>query len=61
MFTVITRASVDPISRIHDRMPLILSKDNLNEWIRPNGDPYKVSKMALTKMVMEKAMDYPEP
>lgn len=61
MFTVITRGSVEPVSRIHDRMPLILSKDNLNEWIRPNGDPYKIAKMALTKMIMEKAMDYPEP
>lgn len=60
MFTVITRASVDPVSSIHDRMPLILGKDSLREWIRPNGDPYRVAKMALTKMIMEKAKDYPE-
>ncbi len=58
MFTVITRAAVAPVSSIHDRMPLILGKDNLNEWIRPNGDPYKIAKMALTKMIMEKAIDY---
>lgn len=59
MFTVITRAAVGTVSNIHDRMPLILSKDNLNEWIHPNGDPYKIAKMALTKMIMEKAKDYP--
>lgn len=61
MFTVITRAAVAPVSSIHDRMPLILGKDNLNEWIHPNGDPYKIAKMAITKMIMEKAIDYPEP
>ncbi len=61
MFTVLTREAVAPVSSIHDRMPLILGKDSLSEWIRPNGDPNKIAKMALTKMIMEKAADYPEP
>lgn len=61
MFAVITRESVEPVSSIHDRMPLILGKDSLSEWIHPNGDPDKIAKTALTKMVMEKARDYPEP
>lgn len=61
MFTVLTRESVAPVSSIHDRMPLILGKDSLSEWIRPDGDPNKIAKMALTKMIMEKATDYPEP
>lgn len=60
MFAVITRESVEPVSSIHDRMPLILGKDSLSEWIHPNGDPDKIAKTALTKMVMEKARDYPE-
>ena len=60
MFTVLTREAVAPVSNIHDRMPLILGKDSLSEWIRPNGDPNKIAKMALTKMIMEKAADYPE-
>ena len=42
-------------------MPIILGKDSLSEWIRPNGDPSRIAKMALTKMIMEKATDYPEP
>ena len=60
-FTVLTREAVAPVSSIHDRMPLILGKDSLSEWIRPNGDPHKIAKLALTKMIMEKAKDYPEP
>lgn len=61
MFTVLTREAVTPVSSIHDRMPLILGKDSPSEWIRSNGDPNKIAKMALTKMIMDKAKDYPEP
>lgn len=53
MFTVLTREAVTPVSSIHDRMPLILGKDSLSEWIHPNDDPYRIAKMALTKMIME--------
>jgi hypothetical protein len=42
-------------------MPLILGKDSLREWVRPDGDPGRIAKKALTNMVMEKATDYPEP
>ena len=61
MFAVITRESVEPVSSIHDRMPLILSKDSLREWVRPDSDPGRIAKKALTNIVMEKAIDYPEP
>ena len=61
MFAVLTRESVAPVSDIHDRMPLILGKESLNDWIRPNGDPQSVAKKALTMMIMGKAKDYPEP
>ena len=61
MFTVLTREAVAPVSSIHNRMPLILGKDSLRDWIRPNGDPNSIVKQALTKMIMEKAIDYPEP
>ena len=53
MFTVLTREAVTTVSSIHDRMPLILGKDSLSEWIHPNGDPYRIAKIALTKMIME--------
>ena len=42
-------------------MPLILGKENLRERIRPDGDPGRIAKNALTNMVMEKSKDYPEP
>ena len=61
MFAVITRESVAPVSDIHDRMPLILGKESLRDWIRPYGDPIRIVKKALTDMVMEKAGDYPDP
>ena len=59
MFAVITRESVAPVSNIHNRMPLILGKESLSEWIRPDGDPRSIAEKALTNMVMEKAKDYP--
>ena len=46
---------------IHDRMPLILGKDSLREWVHPDSDPGRIAKKALTNMVMEKAVDYSEP
>ena len=61
MFTVLTRQSVAPVSEIHDRMPLILAKDDLNEWINKDSDPRNVAKKAVTNLVMEKAIDYPDP
>ena len=61
MFTVLTREAVSPVSSIHDRMPVILGKDSLNEWIRPDGDPNRIAKTALTKMMMEKAGNDSEP
>lgn len=59
MFAVITRESVAPVSDIHDRMPLILGKESLSEWIRPDGDPRSIAEKALTNMVVENAAEYP--
>ena len=61
MFSILTRAAVEPVRTIHDRMPVMLDKDNLKEWIRPDGDPRSIAERALTNVVMEKAKDYPEP
>ncbi|MBQ8921491.1 MAG: SOS response-associated peptidase family protein [Oscillospiraceae bacterium] len=61
MFAVLTRESVSPVRAIHDRMPLILGKEDLRDWIRPDSDPASISKRALTNMVMEKAGNYPDP
>ena len=61
VFSILTRESVAPVRTIHDRMPLILGKENLKDWIRPDGDPHSIAERALTNMVMEKAKDDPKP
>lgn len=55
VFAVLTRESIAPVRTIHDRMPLILGKENLQEWIRPDSDPASISDRALTNMIMERA------
>ncbi len=55
VFAVLTRESVAPVRTIHDRMPLILGKEYLQEWIRPDSDPASISEHALTIMIMERA------
>ena len=61
MFAVLTRESVAPVRAIHERMPLILGKEDLKDWIRPGSDPASISKRALTNMIVEKAGNYPDP
>ncbi|WP_295092695.1 SOS response-associated peptidase family protein [Ruminococcus sp.] len=39
MFSVLTREASGTIKDIHDRMPVILDKDSLLDWIRPDGEP----------------------
>ncbi|WP_294413437.1 SOS response-associated peptidase family protein [uncultured Ruminococcus sp.] len=43
---------------IHDRMPVILDKENVKEWIRPDGDPGIIVEKALSNMAFEKAVEY---
>jgi hypothetical protein len=40
-------------------MPLILDKENILDWIRPNGDPSTIVEKALSNMVFERAVEYP--
>ena len=59
MFSILTREAAGTVRDIHDRMPLILDKDNILEWIRPNGDPSAIVEKALSNMVFERAVEYP--
>lgn len=61
VFAVLARESIAPVRIIHNRMAVILGKEHLREWIRPDGDPGSIAAKALTKMVIEKAKYYPEP
>ncbi len=58
VFSVLTKEAAGIVKDIHDRMPLILDKEDVKEWIRPDGDPSSIAEKALTNMVFEKAVEY---
>lgn len=58
MFTVLTKEAVGTVRDIHDRMPVILDKEDVKKWIRPDGDPRSIAEKALTNMVFETAVEY---
>ena len=58
MFSILTREAAGTVRDIHDRMPLILDKDNVLDWIRPNGNPSTIVEKALSNMIFEKAVAY---
>ena len=56
-FAILTRESSGELSRIHDRMPLILPGNVIGEWINPNTDADTIKEIAsssLTEMIFEK-------
>ena len=55
VFAVITRKPSESVSTLHDRMPLMLDRKSIADWIRPDSDPAKIAERALIKMVTEKA------
>ena len=58
VFSVLTKEAAGTVRDIHDRMPLILDKEDVKEWIRPDGDPSSIAEKALTNMTFEKAVEY---
>ena len=55
VFTILTREPSEELREIHDRMPLILSADMINDWINVDADPAKLLPLSLTDMVFEPA------
>jgi len=55
VFSVLTRDAIGELRGIHERMPLMINKDNAEDWIKPNGSPGDISKRAITNVVIEKA------
>ena len=54
VFVILTREPGTAVSEIHDRMPLILPEEYIDEWIRPDADPEGLISAALTDMSLEK-------
>ena len=57
VFTVLTTTPTKELSRIHDRMPLILPKEYIDDWIDPGSKADDLLQYALTDMIIEKAGD----
>lgn len=55
VFTILTREPSDEIRFIHDRMPVMLPKEYIREWVNPNGKPEEIIRAAQTEMVFEVA------
>ncbi len=53
-FVILTRDPVGELAEIHDRMPLILPENRIDEWINPDSDPGTLLPYALTDMYVEK-------
>ena len=56
-FVVLTRTPVGELAKIHDRMPVILPEDRIDEWIDPFADPDALLSHTLTDMIAEKAQN----
>ncbi len=55
VFVILTREPTVELSKIHDRMPLMLPKDKISKWIDPYANPEETLPYALTEMIIEKA------
>lgn len=53
MFTVLTKEAVGIVRDIHDLMPLILDKEDVKDWIRPDRNPSAI--VEKVKSVYKKA------
>jgi putative SOS response-associated peptidase YedK len=56
VFTILTREPSEELRKIHDRMPLILPGEKIEEWIHPDSKPEEIISYALTDMVAEKEL-----
>ncbi len=55
VFAILTKEPTAELRRIHDRMPLILPENRIEEWIRPDGRPEELLSSAVTDLFAENA------
>ena len=53
VFTILTREPNEDLKQLHDRMPLILPSDKVDEWINISSDPKDLLPSALSDMIFE--------
>lgn len=49
-FVILTRAADECIAWMHDRMPVLLPKEAIGEWVRPGEEPERIIRSCLTKV-----------
>ena len=54
VFVILTREAAGDIEFIHNRMPLIMPDDLVDEWIKPDADPNRLVTMAVSDMIAER-------
>lgn len=54
VFVILTKEPTAELAKIHDRMPLMLPKEKINEWINPSSKPDDLLQYAISDMVVEK-------
>lgn len=60
VFSVLTRDATEKLRAIHDRMPLILRRDDVATWVRSDGNPKEIAENGLTEMCWEKTNPFDE-
>lgn len=53
-FVILTRDAAEDIRFIHDRMPLMMPEELVDDWIKPDSDPNKLIEKSLSEMVAER-------
>lgn len=54
VFVVLTKDPSDQLRKIHDRMPLILPENKIEDWINPTSSPDTQLQYALDDVILEK-------
>ena len=54
VFAVLTREPSEDLRRIHDRMPLIMPRDLIDDWIDPETKAEELVRYAIMDMMVEK-------
>ncbi|MCR4903154.1 MAG: SOS response-associated peptidase [Butyrivibrio sp.] len=57
VFVILTKEPTAELGKIHDRMPLMLPEDKIDEWINPSSDPEKLLSYAMSDMIIEKQLN----
>ena len=60
VFAILTREPTQEVSRLHDRMPLMLPSEKIDDWICPGSDPKSLLKYAVTDLFIGHGDNIPD-